>query len=85
MQKGAAAAAGKGDGRQSGARGRGERKSDKTDKEIKALAKQMRQSIKSLDSKIQKLDQSRASSLRSTGLVTAILAGMVALVGARVV
>jgi len=88
-QKGAAAAAGKGDGSKSGARGRGQRKSDKTDKktdkEIKALAKQMRQSIKSLDSKIQKLDESRASSLRSTGLVTAILAGIVALVGARVV
>jgi len=73
------------------ARGRGDGKShttdktDKTDMEIKALAKQMRQSIKSLDSKIQKLDESLASPLRSTGLLTMLVAAVVALVAVHTV
>ena len=54
----------------------------KTDAEIKALAKQMRQSIKTLDGKIQKLDeQGSASGLRSahfTGLLAALVALFVA-------
>ena len=62
-----------------GARGRGDQK--KTDQEIKALAKQMRQSIKNLDTKIQKLDESPASSLQSatsSTLLAALLAVLVA-------
>ena len=63
-----------------GKRGRGG--NSKTDAEIKALAKQMRQSIKTLDGKIQKLDdEGSATALRSahaTGLLAALVALFVA-------
>jgi hypothetical protein len=63
-----------------GKRGRGG--DQKTDAEIKALAKQMRQSIKALDGKIQKLDESSASGLRSAHMV-GLLSVLVALLAAQ--
>jgi hypothetical protein len=49
-----------------------------TDMEIAKLAKQMRQSIKTLDSKIQKLDESTGTSLRWSYLLP-LLASLLAL------
>ena len=60
-----------------GNRGR-EHKTKVTDMEIAKLAKQMRQSIKTLDSKIQKLDESTGTSLRWSNLLP-LLASLVAL------
>ena len=51
-----------------GKRGRGGK--SKTDAEIKALAKQMRQSIKTLDGKIQKLDDERSASSEVRSLMS---------------
>jgi len=76
-KKGAAAAGA--DAGVHGARGRGGEQ--KTDKEIKALAKQMRQSIKNLDTKIQKLDESPASALQSATSWTLLAALLAVLVG----
>jgi|LauGreDrversion4_1035100.scaffolds.fasta_scaffold1227011_1 hypothetical protein len=60
-----------------GKRGRGGK--SKTDAEIKALAKQMRQSIKTLDGKIQKLDDEGSASALRSAHVAGLLAALVAL------
>jgi len=85
IQKGAAAVKAADADPKSGKRGRGGAQGErKTDEEIKALAKQMRQSIKALDGKIQKLDESPAAPLRSPRLAAlALLAALVALVSAH--